>query len=87
MSSGGKSRACPRLRRVGCGWAVGFASCCLLWMFALQPPGAFASANANWGAGVEASAPANAGPIPQVALTSVSCPSAGNCAAGRPVLR
>ena len=82
MSSRAESRACPRLLRVGCGLAIGFAGCCLLMMFACKPPAALASANANWGAGVEAGAPANASPTPQVALTSVSCPSAGNCAAG-----
>ena len=81
MSSRAESRACLRLRRMGCGLAIGFAGCCLLWMFACKPPAALASANANWGAGVEAGAPANASPTPQVALTSVSCPSAGNCAA------
>ena len=34
-----------------------------------------------WGIGVEAGLPANAGTVPNVVLISVSCPSAGNCAA------
>jgi hypothetical protein len=40
-------------------------------------PGAFAA----WGTGVEATPPANAGPNPTVALSSLSCASAGNCTA------
>ena len=35
----------------------------------------------QWGAGLEATLPANAGPVPEVSLYSVSCASAGNCAA------
>ena len=35
----------------------------------------------TWGQGVEAPLPTNAGPNPQVFLNSVSCTSAGNCAA------
>ncbi len=35
----------------------------------------------TWGTGVEASLPADAGAIPNVGLTSVSCASAGNCTA------
>lgn len=35
----------------------------------------------TWSAGVEAAMPANANPSPSASLTSVSCPSAGNCTA------
>ena len=35
----------------------------------------------TWATGVEASLPAGAGPSPGVDITSVSCPSAGNCSA------
>src|SRR5439155_8562985 len=35
----------------------------------------------TWATGVEASLPANAGSDPNVALSSVSCASAGNCSA------
>jgi hypothetical protein len=35
----------------------------------------------TWGTGIEATLPAGAGPNPDVVLTSVSCASAGNCAA------
>jgi hypothetical protein len=35
----------------------------------------------GWGPGVEAALPANAEPNPKVHLSSVSCPSAGDCAA------
>jgi hypothetical protein len=34
-----------------------------------------------WAPGIEATLPANAGPNPEVSLTSVSCVSAGNCTA------
>ncbi len=44
-------------------------ACVVLWMFALQPSGASASANANWGTGVQALLPANAGSQPFVVLT------------------
>ena len=81
MSLGAKDRACPGLRRVGCGLAVGFAGCCLLWMLALQPAAALASADANWGAGVEAGLPGNASAAPGVILSSVSCASVGDCTA------
>lgn len=47
----------------------------------LFPAGAVASVNANWGSGVEASPPANAGTTPIVSVNSVSCASAGNCGA------
>ena len=81
MSLGAKDRACPGLRRVGCGLAVGFAGCCLLWMLALQPAGALASADANWGAGVDAALPGNASAAPGVIVSSVSCASVGDCTA------
>src|SRR2546430_13238548 len=45
---------------------------------AVQSSEAFA---ASWATGVEASAPANAGPDPVVYLFSVSCAAAGNCGA------
>src|SRR2546425_6642384 len=45
---------------------------------AVQSSEAFA---ASWATGVEASAPANAGPDPVVYLFSVSCAAAGNCSA------
>src|SRR5439155_255649 len=35
----------------------------------------------TWAAGLEATLPANAGSDPVVILSSVSCPSAGNCSA------
>ncbi len=35
----------------------------------------------TWSTGIEASLPANAGELPYVAIRSVSCPSAGDCAA------
>ena len=35
----------------------------------------------TWATGVEASPPANAAPNPVVLLSSVSCPSVGNCSA------
>ena len=57
------------------------AACALLSIFALHPSSASASANANWEMGVQASLPANAGMNPAVVLTSVSCPSAGDCTA------
>ena len=56
-------------------------ACGLLLVVAGHPPGALASANANWTTGVEAGLPANASPTPSVALNAVSCSSAGNCAA------
>lgn len=37
--------------------------------------------NANWGEGLKATLPADAGSNPFVGVSSVSCPSAGNCAA------
>ena len=57
------------------------AACALLLICALHPSSASASANANWETGVQASLPANAGMNSAVVLMSVSCPSAGNCAA------
>ena len=48
---------------------------------AVQPSEAFASANANWAAGIEATLPAGTAANPVVLLKSVSCPSAGNCSA------
>jgi hypothetical protein len=54
---------------------------CLLFALALATPTALGSANANWGTGVEATLPGDAGTNPGVELRSVSCPSAGNCAA------
>src|SRR5438309_1163548 len=55
--------------------ALAFAA---LSVSAVQSSEAFA---ASWAPGVEASAPAGAGPDPGVALGSVSCPSAGECSA------
>ena len=70
-----------------CGSAIGFAGCCLLWTFAFQPRGALASADANRTDGVEVALPANAAPIPNVALTSVSCGSGGEMRRRWPVHR
>ena len=53
----------------------------LLLALAAAPPGARASGNANWGTGVELTAPANAAEDPEVFLRKVSCPAAGNCTA------
>ncbi|HEY2202061.1 MAG TPA: hypothetical protein VGH56_09235, partial [Solirubrobacteraceae bacterium] len=50
-------------------------------LLAVAPSGALASGNANWAAGVEALLPANASSTPQPAFITVSCASAGNCAA------
>jgi hypothetical protein len=54
---------------------------CVLLVLAAAPPGARASGNANWGTGVELTAPANAAEDPEAVLREVSCPSAGNCTA------
>ena len=63
--------------RVLCGFAP--LACSVLLMLAVLPPEALAST--NWAAGVEASLPANAGTSPNVALSWLSCASAGNCSA------
>jgi hypothetical protein len=55
--------------------------CALLLTLAWAPPSAWASENANWGTGVELTAPANATEDPEVFLRKVSCSSAGNCTA------
>ena len=57
------------------------AASMLLLALAVAPPGAWASGNANWGTGVELTAPAGAAEDPEVYLREVSCPSAGNCTA------
>lgn len=54
---------------------------CVLLAFAVAPPGARASQDANWGTGIELTAPANAALYPEVFLRKVSCPSTGNCTA------
>ncbi len=54
---------------------------CVLLALAVAPSGAWASGNANWGTGVELTAPANAAEDPEAVLREVSCPSAGNCTA------
>lgn len=54
---------------------------CVLPALALAPSGAWASQNANWGTGVELTAPANAALYPEVYLRKVSCPSTGDCTA------
>jgi hypothetical protein len=51
----------------------------LLLVLAAAPPRASASGNANWGTGVELTAPAGAAEDPEVFLRKVSCLSAGNC--------
>jgi len=61
--------------------ASSLAACALVLASAASPPGVWASENANWGAGVELSPPANAAEDPEVFLRKVSCPSAGNCTA------
>ena len=53
----------------------------LLLALAAAPPRALASENANWGTGVELTAPANAAEDPEVFMRQVSCASAGNCTA------
>ena len=62
-----------------CGWGLVFVVVVL--SIVVQPCRAFASANLNWAAGVEAGLPADAGGSPEVRLGSVSCGSAGDCAA------
>jgi hypothetical protein len=59
-------------------WSTCVAALCvgLCW---LTP--ASASADLNWGTGVEAGVPGNAGAQPAVFLSSVSCPSAESCTA------
>jgi hypothetical protein len=54
-------------------------ACVLLLALAAAPPRTLASGNANWGTGVELTAPANAAEGPEVRLSKVSCPSTGNC--------
>ena len=56
-------------------------ACVLLVALAAAAPAAWASTNANWGTGVEAALPDNAGPDPEVSLLSVSCTSPGDCTA------
>ncbi len=56
-------------------------ACILLLVLAAAPPRTLASENANWGTGVELTAPANAAEDPEVFMRKVSCPSAGNCTA------
>ncbi len=56
-------------------------TCVLLLALAAAPPGALASGSANWGKGVQATPPANAGSNPEVSLRSVSCTSPGDCTA------
>jgi hypothetical protein len=53
----------------------------LLLALAAAPPRVLASENANWGTGVELTAPANAAEDPEARLWHLSCPSAGNCTA------
>ena len=53
--------------------------CLLLLALAAAAPRALASGNANWGTGVELTAPANAAEDPEVFIRRVSCASAGNC--------
>jgi hypothetical protein len=48
---------------------------------AAAPPAVLASGDANWGAGVELTPPANAAAAPQVFVDDLSCPSAGDCTA------
>ncbi len=57
------------------------AASMLLLALVVAPPGAWASGNANWGTGVELTAPAGAAEDPEVYLREVSCPAAGNCTA------
>ena len=66
----------PARRRL---WLVAVCVGALLLCLALAPSDALA--DLNWGTGVEAALPANAGSNPNVFLGSVSCASAGNCAA------
>jgi hypothetical protein len=56
-------------------------ACMLLLAHAAAPPRALASGNANWGTGVELTAPANAAEDPEARLWHLSCRSAGNCTA------
>src|SRR5436305_10152143 len=44
-------------------------------------PAALASANVNWGTGVEGTLPSNANANPNVTINAVSCASVGNCVA------
>ncbi len=56
-------------------------ACVLLLVLIAMPSGALASQGANWGTGVELTAPANAAEDPEVFMRQVSCASAGNCTA------
>ncbi len=76
MSAKGKS---SKARKATISSAL--AACVLLLALAVAPPGARASGNANWGTGVELTAPAGAAEDPEAVLREVSCPSAGNCTA------
>jgi hypothetical protein len=81
---GGNDLVSALVRRVSgqqTGLGAVLAACALLAIFALHPSSASASANANWETGLQASLPADAGINPGVVLTSVSCPSAGDCTA------
>jgi hypothetical protein len=61
--------------------ARALVACVYVLLVLVGAPGAWASENANWGAGVQLTAPADAAEDPAVYLRNVSCPSAGNCTA------
>ncbi|MEA2374673.1 MAG: hypothetical protein QOD53_1136, partial [Thermoleophilaceae bacterium] len=52
-----------------------------IWATSAGAPPAFAAGSPNWGTGIKATLPADAGTIQSTVLSSVSCASAGDCAA------
>ncbi len=66
---------------VGSVLAVGSVAAGSLLAAAVGPPAALASANLNWGTGIKAPLPGDAGTNKDVEMHWVSCASAGNCAA------
>ncbi len=60
--------------------AVGLVAAGLLLAAAAGPPAALASANLNWGTGIKAPLPSDAG-TGDVEMHWLSCPSTGNCSA------
>jgi hypothetical protein len=77
----GKVSATGRLSKVRKTTIYSSLAACVLLSALAAPPRGLASQNANWGRGVELTAPAGAAEDPEVYLRKVSCPSAGNCTA------
>ena len=82
MESAADVRSQPALARIAIGWA---RLACLVMIVAAatvaaQPAAADADA-LSWAPGVVVTPPANAGANPDEVISSLSCPSAGNCTA------